>query len=297
MLEIDIIDGVSRLLATDASDFITLQPGQLRNHEAGLWSLEGDDTIEGSNDAEFIISNQGQDRVFGNGGDDTIMGGRGNDFINGGPGNDFLRGDRDSDVVEGGDGDDIIFGGKEQDRLLGGDGNDFVSGDLGNDTLTGTNGDDTLIGGEGQDRFVINRGLGIDLITDFEIGIDIIELPSGLGIDDLEITNNSRNQAQISLRQTGEVMAVLNGIPASLLTEADFDGVSPSRPDISVPPTGGLTLTPPDQELPGLPTDPPLPESINVPDPEQLPQSHRQKKSRHRNCLHFPALHQNPPMQ
>lgn len=227
-LQVDRIDGVSRLLGSEIADFITLQPGDLREHEGGLWTLAGDDTVQGSSDGELIIANQDQDMIFGNSGDDTILGGRGNDFISGDAGNDFLRGDRDQDTIEGDAGNDTIFGGQQNDSIMGGDGDDYLSGDLDDDTLSGGNGEDTLIGGPGRDVFMAATGAGTDLISDFEQGIDIIQLPDGIDFNRLNITTNTLNQAVISVQQTGEVMLVLEGVPGNSLTQADFRFTDPT---------------------------------------------------------------------
>ena len=60
-------------------------------------------------------------------------------------------GDRDDDIVRGGQGDDLV---------LGGDGNDYVSGDRGSDTI---------IGGLGADTFHSFGGAGVDRVTDFRL--------------------------------------------------------------------------------------------------------------------------------
>lgn len=52
---------------------------------------------------------------------------------------------------------------------------DTFDGNLGNDYIKGNKGDDLLAGGEGFDRFIFNEDDGVDTITDFEIGIDVIE--------------------------------------------------------------------------------------------------------------------------
>uniref|UniRef100_UPI0037846129 M10 family metallopeptidase C-terminal domain-containing protein n=1 Tax=Brevundimonas sp. TaxID=1871086 RepID=UPI0037846129 len=76
------------------------------------------------------------------------------------------------------------------DVLIGTDQGDTMSGGVGDDFLTGSRGSDTLYGGSGRDQFIyvnttdsnrINRNLGVDvgdydLITDFETGIDSINL-------------------------------------------------------------------------------------------------------------------------
>jgi len=51
--------------------------------------------------------------------------------------------------------------------INGTDGGNVLGGGIGSDTIQGRWGDDRLTGGGGQDRFVIRRGDGTDIITDF----------------------------------------------------------------------------------------------------------------------------------
>ncbi len=67
--------------------------------------------------------------------------------------------------------------------IEGGAGDDTLTGGVGNDTVAGGAGNDTLTGGGGSDIFVFAAGDGDDTITDFEVGIDTLELLDGLGFD------------------------------------------------------------------------------------------------------------------
>jgi len=69
--------------------------------------------------------------------------------INGETGNDVLWGSNGDDIINGGDGDDVIFGGA---------------------------GSDTLTGGAGSDIFQFTATAGSDVITDFDVNNDSIEL-------------------------------------------------------------------------------------------------------------------------
>jgi len=73
---------------------------------------------------------------------------------------------------------DIIHGDEDDDRIHGGKGNDQIFGDAGNDTIFGDLGNDILTGGTGADIFVFKANSGNDTITDFEQGIDKIEITS-----------------------------------------------------------------------------------------------------------------------
>jgi len=92
----------------------------------------------------------------------------------GGP--DVLTGGPGDDVLSGLGGDDTLSGLGGADTLCGGEGNDVLLGGLGDDRLYGEGGDDTLTGGAGADVFRMAPGGGSDVITDFEDGVDRIDL-------------------------------------------------------------------------------------------------------------------------
>ncbi|GAA0780461.1 hypothetical protein E1180_09960 [Roseibium denhamense] len=120
--------------------------------------------------------------------DDKLYGTDDPDIMNGLDGNDDLSGWNGADVLTGGRGKDI---------LRGHIGDDTLYGDQGADTLVGGPGADTLYGGWGKDQFVfygpdlINlRDVGwdvraLDVIEDFQLGVDTIKFGSSLGIDSM----------------------------------------------------------------------------------------------------------------
>lgn len=74
---------------------------------------------------------------------------------------------------------DEIYGYEGNDELIGGSGNDILVGGSGNDILDGGSGNDTLTGGLGRDTFVLYySGGGIDRITDYTVGTDLIRITS-----------------------------------------------------------------------------------------------------------------------
>ena len=121
---------------------------------------QGDNRLNGTEQADIILTFGGNDVISGRGGDDLIISGGGNDSIGGGGGNDAIFAGSGNDVVGGGNDDDRIFGGKGNDLLDGGAGNDLVSGDQGNDTVLGGTGNDTVFGGAGND--IVGGGDGND---------------------------------------------------------------------------------------------------------------------------------------
>lgn len=70
--------------------------------------LSGDDEAIGSNAADIIRLEHGDDKVFARGGDDTIDGGDGNDVLHGQEGSDTIIGGKGSDNIDGGEGADIV---------------------------------------------------------------------------------------------------------------------------------------------------------------------------------------------
>lgn len=104
-----------------------------------ITNLEGNNTIEGSERNDLLVTGSGNDLLLGGKGDDTLLGGGGNDY------------------------------------LFGGSGNDLLDGGLGDDTLEGGFGTNTLVGGEGNNLFFYRfseavKTTGADFITDFNQG-------------------------------------------------------------------------------------------------------------------------------
>lgn len=209
-----------------------------------LFGGAGNDEIRGARGRDFIRGGGGDDVLYGGRGQDVVKGGRNKDLIFGGRGADMLAGGKGSDVIYGGRGNDFISGGKGKDRLFGGlgddslcgcagddflrggRGNDTLSGEKGNDILVGGLGDDTLTGGAGSDRFRLVANHGINTITDFEAGVDFLELARGLQISDLQIVQGTG--ATVIGLQPGSLfasdrpLAVLLGVNAASLTPNSF---------------------------------------------------------------------------
>lgn len=148
--------------------------------------------ISGTEGDDVAVGTLFEDRLFGLQGDDLISGDDGADWIRGGAGNDTLRGDLGDDDVSGGSGDDRISGGLGDDVLSAGSGHDRLWGGDGSDTLLGGGGDDLLVGGAGKDKMTGGGGANVfvigavdhsapgwagrDVITDFVVGMDRLEL-------------------------------------------------------------------------------------------------------------------------
>lgn len=170
--------------------------------------------------------------------DDTdtwrIIGTRDADEIGGGAGRDELQGSRGDDTIYGNDGHDVLSGRSGNDLLFGGSGDDLMGGGTGNDTIYGGGGYDTISGDSGADLFVFNNntfgdGSAIVEISDFEIGVDGVQLLDGVGFEALRevYVDHDSNAATADLLSTEVLMG--NGSDDNVIlrllgeTRADFD--------------------------------------------------------------------------
>ncbi|MEO9822080.1 MAG: Calx-beta domain-containing protein [Paracoccaceae bacterium] len=130
---------------------------------------DGDDFARTKAGDDEIILGQGDDRVAAGVGADTAFGGDGNDTFFMGSQNDFAFGGAGEDVLNGGFNADVLDGGADDDR---------VRGEAGVDQINGGDGNDLLNGGANADTFWFfdTDETGVDRITDFEDGLDEINL-------------------------------------------------------------------------------------------------------------------------
>ncbi|WP_341732605.1 Calx-beta domain-containing protein [Microcoleus sp. EPA2] len=215
--------GNDLLYGQDASD--SLSGGEGSDTARGG---KGNDVILGDSGSDSLLGDQGNDSICGGEGDDTVYGDIGSplpigvvggqDQVCGGEGNDLLFGNEGSDTINGDAGNDTILGGKDSDSLVGG---------AGNDVLIGDEGSDTLLGGSGRDLFFLTSGQGSDTISDFRKGEDLLSLAGGLTFAQLSISHSTNGQDAspttfIRIANSGELLAVLNGVQASAIAPSDF---------------------------------------------------------------------------
>lgn len=236
------------------TDIIELVNGDVTQGDSG------DDSIDGTNQNDFLLGETGWDTLNGFDGDDTIEGGEGRDVLDGGNGNDLLNGEEDDDSIIGGAGNDIALGGDGDDTIEGGAGGDILDGGSGEDIIDGGDGDDfifggiggdLLIGGEGSDIFFYNSfiessttvesGEGADTIRGFQQGQDLISLetlafnqiregtpvPDGLGYvydADLDVTIVTADEGSFTIILEGNIQ----------LTNDDFFGLTLEEPDSEI---------------------------------------------------------------
>ncbi|MDG2284064.1 MAG: calcium-binding protein, partial [Alphaproteobacteria bacterium] len=161
-------DGVDSLFGADGQDILNGEAGQ-DWAEGGA----GNDLLYVGADNDTLVDGNGWSKIGT--GDDTFHGGDGYDHIQAGDGNDVLFGGDFWDHMEGNDGDDFLDGGEGADAIHGGAGADTMSGGLGNDYMVGLSGNDILEGGAGVDTFKFYAGDGVDIVTDFTDGTDILD--------------------------------------------------------------------------------------------------------------------------
>ena len=156
-------------------------------------------------------------KITGNAlGNNVLDGGTGADTLTGGAGNDTFKVDNIADVVidklggtdtvessitytlgktienltltdsaivnidgTGNKLDNILTGNLGNNTLNGGEGLDTIYGGEGNDKIIGGKGNDILTGNDGIDTFLYDKSAGLDTITDFNTGIDILQFATG----------------------------------------------------------------------------------------------------------------------
>ena len=153
---------------------------------AGIRGNSADNDLVGNSGDNKLIGASGKDVLIGNEGGDRLLGGSGNDKLSGGIGDDHLFGGSGKDKLDGGIGDDHLFGGSGNDKLFGRAGDDHLFGSGGKDTILGGAGEDTIFGGQGKDHLAgggdadvfgfLKHEHGVDVITDFQPGVDKIDL-------------------------------------------------------------------------------------------------------------------------
>ncbi len=155
------VAGVGVVIGTPLDDRIKT------GNEANLVvTLQGEDCIESHGGVDFVFSGPDEDKIFGGDHHDFLIGGKDNDEIHGSAGKSYTWGNVNVDIgnlILGAGGDDSLFGG-EDDADKGEDGTvatqgftDIILGDLwftgdaGADTIKGERGIDFIFGEQGND--------------------------------------------------------------------------------------------------------------------------------------------------
>ncbi|WP_407278496.1 calcium-binding protein [Aromatoleum evansii] len=173
-------NGLNVISADDGNDKVT----------AG----DGDDIIDGGSGNDVIMSGAGNDDISGGAGKDKIKAGDGDDFIDGGADADNMAGGAGNDtyvvdnakdkiVEQAGGGSDTVIASSDfslaklanvENIELTGTGAFSATGNAGANVLDGNAGSNVLTGGAGDDVFLFDDLTGVDTITDFGNGNDML---------------------------------------------------------------------------------------------------------------------------
>ena len=162
--------------------------------------------VSGGSAADTIVTGDDETFVFAGSGDDVVAIVGDNSGASGDDGDDIIGALNGDHFIEGGAGADILVGGIGVDDIDGGTGNDVIKGDVSTflgegDVISGGTGDDLIEGGLGADTFIFATNDGSDTIgtidinfanpaastvtgSDFESGVDVIELDGAFGYAD-----------------------------------------------------------------------------------------------------------------
>lgn len=135
-----------------------------------------------------------------------------------------------------------LTGGSKDDILMGSDGNDILFGGPGDDIIFDGGGSDQMTGGPGADLFVLAADGMQDTITDFQPGLDRLDLSAWVGL-------TSASQLQITSRSWGAEVR----FQSELLELRHAAGTSLSREDVLWAPVLNLSRLP-TGTAPGVPT-------------------------------------------
>ncbi len=217
----------------------------------------GNDTLSGGTGTDSLDGGDGHDELAGGPGDDYLHGGAGNDWLAGGSGSDWLAGGAGRDALEGGDGNDVLLGDDNFLRYLSfeepvGDepvaadmsgqsitsepgeivpasflvpgGDDTLYGGAGDDRLDGGYGNDELSGGPGADVFLFSYDSGRDVVTDFQIDEDRIDLSALASIDAMDdlILHQQGDDLVIDLLEHGGGEITLQDVNQADLVDTHF---------------------------------------------------------------------------
>ena len=217
----------------------------------------GANLITGNDLGNTITGEAGNDVLRGADGDDDLDGGSGADEMEGGAGSDIYRVDNAGDTVieqageQGIDRVAIEFGGGFNLFTLGAGvenadleiGSGTVRGNAennnmevttgfviiadgagGNDQIIGSVNANRLLGGSGDDVIVATVGSGLDIVYDFTVGEDKVDV-SGLGFTDFEIEVGSiwrTVNGKALMEMGGGDRLLLVGVDHTTLTADDF---------------------------------------------------------------------------
>ena len=144
------------------------------------------------------------------------------DFLLANPGEPTGPGDEEPNVITGTDASETIIGTLADDIISGLGGSDIIYGLTGEDEISGGAGVDRLTGGEDADVFVFETGTRLDFVTDFEDGLDLIELVGLQSSDFAMAVTVSSYLTDSTLITGGTDRMILRDVESSLIDADDF---------------------------------------------------------------------------
>ena len=216
-------------------------------NEDALYGEDGDDILIGGSDfaTDILVGGAGNDILRGDSGAGDY------DLMDGGAGDDTYYVDTPADLTfEAANGgtdtvyalingagyylyanvENLVLGGNTpfgvgnelNNRITGSDSANWLLGGAGDDILDGRGSNDVLFGEAGADTFVFAQGSGADVIGDFAVGTDRIDL-SAYGLSWQTIQNSMHENGGTTAIDLGNGdMIVLNGVTRASLSEGDF---------------------------------------------------------------------------
>ena len=195
----------------------------LLSPDAGLDTAPG--ALLGTNFDDVLTDTGAPNEIYGFFGDDIVEARKGDDTIFGGSGKAFDYTIFDIEMVTGGQGGDRIEAGDGPAVTLDGQGGDdrIIGGDRG-DTLIDGSGADKLRGNGGADTFVMVADGDRDLIRDFEVGHDRIDVSQWGATDlgDLTVKYSDTRLDRVLVTFNDEALMVRTSLPNQILSEDDF---------------------------------------------------------------------------
>lgn len=225
----------------NGNDSIQLQwQVKIEPKNSSTWAMRYHDATDNT----IYASDGNRQKVNGGGGNDKIYGSQLGEHIYGDDGADWIYGGDSPAFTQTSGGGvtysianfDFLYGGEGADHIFGEAGPDYIYGGGGNDIIVGGEGNDSLYGNSGADIFYFNANSGIDVIEDFELGIDKINLSGvpGASYSSLNISQSSPyyvgdyhdRDSSSTMITIGSAKLYLYGITAPQLTAENFEFIN-----------------------------------------------------------------------